>query len=197
MMQMDEALGTEKNGQEVENLRRAAHPSGGTCRQAYTAGRCHVMAIALQRRIGGELVILTEELDPTCLMHVGVLLPDGRVADVEGVMESRTWYAMWAEDSQIGARRTSIAELQEMMAHRPATEREIEIAAPLADALASSIGPTPQGLIRTVEFAPARPYDVPGVIPNDSASPAQTIKPSATLRGAMQARAMGGGVGFF
>lgn len=192
---MDETGTLAKAMRDAERLREAEHPSGGTCRQAYTMGRCHVMAIALQRRIGGELVVLTEELDPTSLMHVGVLLPDGRVADVEGAMESRTWHAMWAEDSQIGARRTSVAELQEMMAHRPVTEREIAIAGPLADALAGAIGPTPPGPIRTIDFSPARTFDVPGVIPEDVVPPAQA-KPSRSLGGAMHAWALRGGPGF-
>lgn len=134
----------ETNASAFEKLVRARslqiipHPSGQSNHEVFSAGQCHVLAVALQQRIGGELVLLTPAHDPDHLVHAAVLTK-GIVADADGYRCSGTWHAIWdqlRDGEPMSARLTSRAELGRLMPHSPIDASSLAAAKDYADALA-------------------------------------------------------------
>lgn len=130
----------------VRDAQAQRHPSGSSVYDAFTAGRCHVLAYALQDAMGGDIVVATPPHDKSFLVHAAVH-KDGIVSDGSGHTASGVWAEMWrhmAVEPDLEFRRASRAEVDAMMAHRPATKEEVDLARPYAAALAAARGIDPQ-----------------------------------------------------
>ncbi len=124
----------------VRSLQSARHPSGRSNHSAFSAGHCHVLAVATQLEMGGELVLLTPAHDHRYLVHAAVHR-DGVVTDADGHTPSGVWHLVWEHLRQgeaMSARRTSRAELARMMPDRPIDAGALDAARAYARALARS-----------------------------------------------------------
>lgn len=168
----------------VRRLQPLGHPCGKSTHEAFTSGRCHVLAYALQDAMGGEIVVATPPHDRSFLVHAAVH-KDGIVSDGSGHTASGAWAEMWrhmAAEPDLEFRRASRAEVDAMMAHRPATKDEVEMARPYAAALVAARGIDPR-----VWRAPL-PYGANAFITKESALDPQAafeyakgLKPLPTL----------------
>ena len=121
---------------------QSAHlPSGLPAYQAFVQGGCHILAYAVQDRLGGDLVVVTPRDEPDSIVHVGVLR-DGIVTDAAGHSDSGYWSRSWALKAAPDAmfRYTTREEIEtRLKPYDLPTESGLMAAGPLADALAAAV----------------------------------------------------------
>lgn len=137
------------------DLREEIHPDGRwPARVAFTSGHCDAMAVALQRRMGGELVMLLEPDDYSGLVHVGVHR-NGVISDVDGHFPAAEWVEAWSAlyspKATLDLTHATIPVVEELMNlntmredERLIDDRRISIADPLASALSEAVDLDPR-----------------------------------------------------
>lgn len=138
------------HGEILANLNAAKvarHPDLGIANyEAYLYGHCHILAIALQQRIGGELIAVVRPDDEEHLIHAGVRIND-KIHDVVGVTEQDRWHMGWAyshQDPDCRIIPVTRDRLERMMPHRPVTKKAIDAAKSVVDALEPTVGTPPK-----------------------------------------------------
>lgn len=63
-------------------------------RTVFTEGQCHALALELSKATGWPFVAIDYE-DDYSAAHCGVLMPDGRILDIEGAHSFKEWKALW------------------------------------------------------------------------------------------------------
>ena len=125
----------------LQELRMQPHRGRWRGEVAFVSGHCHDLAIALQERIGGRILMLSTIKDPGQATHFGVQIGD-RVSDVEGHHPIGEWHAGWSKKFDRNAvmspvTNAQVVELMEMW--NPITQDRIEAARPMAEALADTL----------------------------------------------------------
>lgn len=63
---------------------------------AYTQGDCWYLSRVLAEMTGLDVAVVSYENDPSEWCHVGVLLPNGKVLDIEGATTPSEWLRRWS-----------------------------------------------------------------------------------------------------